>query len=147
MLLETTPILLDRVGNDMTDETGTRLDRVFAVMADADRRRLLYYLREHGSATRTELADVLAGWLATDRRDGAVTADRRPHIESLLHHQHLPRLRRSGLVEGQDDETIAATEWPPWVDQHLDLAFEVEVTETDDLDDALRRLVGERDRD
>jgi DNA-binding transcriptional ArsR family regulator len=131
----------------MTDETDRRLDRVFAVMADADRRRLLYYLREHGSATRTELADVLAGWLATDRQDGAVTADRRRRIESALYHQHLPRLSRSGLVDDRDDGTVVAADWPPWVAQYLDLAFEVEIARTDDLGEVARRLAGERDLD
>jgi DNA-binding transcriptional ArsR family regulator len=108
-------------------DTAERLDATFGLLSDRDRRRLLYYLREHGSATRTELTDVLAGWEATDRPDGVVRASRHHRLHSSLYHRHLPALREAGLVS-VDDDTVTTTDWPAWVDRCLDIAFEVETT-------------------
>lgn len=131
----------------MTDEMGTRLDEVFTLLSDGDRRRLLYYLREHGSATRTELADVLAGWLATDRPDGVVGDGQHQRIESTLYHQHLPRLREKGIVDVRADGTVTAMDWPPWFDQFLDIAFEVEVVRSETLREVTGRLTDDREQD
>lgn len=110
------------------------IDTIFDLLADSTRRRLLYYLREHGTATRSELVDVVTGWAATDcttdvdgRDSGLVTADDWTRNRVTLHHTHLPKLVDSGLVT-DDDETavVRLGEVPPWVEQCLDTAFEAD---------------------
>jgi hypothetical protein len=129
----------------MHDDSSTRLDTVFALLSDADRRRLLYYLREHGTATRTELADVLTGWRATDRPDGTASDEDRHQLECELHHRHLPALQDGGLVSASlDSDIVETTDWPPWVDRCLDLAFAVETTTDAESDRQAGRSSGER---
>jgi DNA-binding transcriptional ArsR family regulator len=129
----------------MHDDTSTRLDTVFTLLSDADRRRLLYYLRDHGTATRTELADVLTGWRATDRPAGTATDGDRGQIESELHHRHLPALQDGELVTASLDSTIVeTTDWPPWLDRCLDLAFELEATDDAEPDRPTDRSTEER---
>jgi hypothetical protein len=129
----------------MTTDITERLDRAFGLLSDRDRRRLLYYLREHGSATRTELADVLAGWAATDRPDGVVRAERHRHFRSSLYHNHLPALEEGDLVNTRDDHIVVAADWPAWIDRCLDLVFTVE-TSDEERRDHLNQSPGEHDR-
>jgi hypothetical protein len=102
-----------------------QLDRLMEVLAKRERRRLLYYLREHETATKQELIDVLTGWAATDRDRGAVTKDDWVRMQTALHHVHLPRLEHANLVE-HDPETgvIRSLDRPPWVERCLDATFE-----------------------
>ena len=104
-----------------------RLDTLFETLSKRERRRLLYYLREHDTATKQELVDVLTGWAATDRGDDALTREEWTQMQAALHHVHLPRLRTSDLVE-YDPETgvVRVLDLPPWVDRCLDAAFESE---------------------
>lgn len=130
----------------MSSDTSTRLDTVFLLLSDTERRRLLYYLREHGTATRTELADVLTGWLATDRKNGAATAKHRQRLGTKLHHHHIPALRDGGLVTvSSEGDVVEATDWPRWIDSYLDLAFDVEATDRSDLDHPSHRSANDQD--
>ncbi len=72
----------------------SRLDRVFEVLSDAQRRRIVYYLVEStdGFTTVEELCDVLDG----DSR----------HTETRLRHVHLPRLEAMSIVD-YDERTGA----------------------------------------
>ena len=116
----------------MTGDTSARIDDVLALMADTDRRRLLYYLREHGTATRSELADVLTGWHATDRPEGSATDAHRERVASVLYHRHLPALREDDLVDAVGDtDTFVTTDWPQWVDRCLDVAFDAEARDAE----------------
>jgi len=113
----------------MHTEHTHRIDAVFDVLSHATRRRLLYYLREHGTATPDELADVLAGWRATERGDSA-TADQRRGLALDLHHQHLPALRDVGLVDRDPaTDVVELRDRPAWIDRCLDVAFDVEIRE------------------
>ena len=42
-------------------------DEFYRLLARPPRRRVLYYLQEHSTASVAELCDVLAGWEALDR--------------------------------------------------------------------------------
>lgn len=61
------------------------------------RRQTLYYLLEEPETTIDELADVLAGWRATE--SGPVGPTERERIALELRHVHLPRLDGATLVE------------------------------------------------
>lgn len=78
-------------------------DEVFAALRDTDRRLVLYYLREHGSASVEELADVVTGWSSAGSRGMALPADR-DDVATALRHRHLPVLEEAGLVT-RDDST------------------------------------------
>ncbi|MFB6179496.1 MAG: ArsR family transcriptional regulator [Halorientalis sp.] len=103
------------------------LDQLFEVLSNRERRRILYYLREHGTATRRELVDVLAGWAATDREHAATTPDDWSQLATAVHHVHLPKLVDTELV-AFDPETgiVRLGTLSPWIDRCLDAAFQSE---------------------
>lgn len=78
-------------------------DEFHRLLARPSRRRVLYYLQEHSTASVAELCDVLAGWEALDRSRtlGDETRDR---IRCLLYHADLPKLDRAGVVSYDADE-------------------------------------------
>jgi hypothetical protein len=111
----------------MTDETirGT-LSRTLDALADVQRRCVLYYLREHETASVDTLADVVTGWVHAST-DGIVSADQHRRMQLELYHLHLPHLRSAGLLEydagaGQ----VELADYPPIVDDLLDLALAIE---------------------
>lgn len=109
---------------DIPREVST-LDSLFDVLSTRESRRLLYYLREHDSATTTELVDALTGWAATD--DGPATPDTWSQIQIRLHHVILPQLQTRSLIDyDPDTDTVTLAELPPWIDNCLDTAFEIE---------------------
>ncbi|MFC3477971.1 DUF7344 domain-containing protein [Halobacterium litoreum] len=72
-------------------------DDLFVALADATRRRVLWYLRAEDEVAVDDLVDVLAGWQLADT--DVVDAADRERIAVSLHHVHLPRLANAGLVE------------------------------------------------
>lgn len=97
-----------RRGLDRLDDVD---DAVFAALADRERRAVVYFLHEHGTATVAELADVVTGWVHGAR--GVATSDDRERVRVALHHVHLPRLAAAGLVtydaDGQRVELATLT--------------------------------------
>lgn len=74
-------------------------DRIYAALADADRRRLLAVLQREGpSAGLASLARELAARTERERDED--------HYRIILYHNHVPRLESAGLVE-YDDERAA----------------------------------------
>lgn len=109
------------------------LDAAFEVLADPERRRVLYYLREHDRAPVAELADVVAGWLAASRSGRAGTPREHETVEIALRHSHLPKLVDAGFVEYDRERDVVEYGPPPApVESHLDLALAVEFSPEDD---------------
>jgi len=73
------------------DRCDLSTDELFALLADGTRRTVLFHLRQHRAATVTELADVI---VELDSSEFPAPE----HVESVLHHVHLPRLTASGFV-------------------------------------------------
>ncbi|WP_132060390.1 DUF7344 domain-containing protein [Halorussus amylolyticus] len=73
-------------------------DRVFDLLADAERRRALSALRSADGSV--QLGDLAAETVARDEctDPSTVTADERERTAAALHHKHLPRLADSGVV-------------------------------------------------
>lgn len=110
----------------MTEKSpDTHLDGVLRALADGDRRRALYFLGEHGSVTRAELADVLTGWRTVEEGVDVVGPDDRERTAVALRHLHLPVLAEADLVE-YDDETVVPATVPPWVEECLGIAFDAD---------------------
>jgi len=104
-----------------------QLDSLFDTLAIRERRRLLYYLREHGSATKSELVDVLTGWAATDREERATNRTDWSRMQTQLHHIHLPKLQDYAFVEyDPQTDVVRLNDLQPWAERCLDAAFESE---------------------
>lgn len=86
----------------MSDANSVRLDEVFRVLADRRRRYVLYYFEETDEtvASLTELTDQLLTW-ENEWRDTDTVPDsqHRKKLRIELHHNHLPRLADTKLIE------------------------------------------------
>ena len=83
-------------------ETKIALDQLFRLLADKHRRYALYYLDATASDTVTldEVADYVAERTQTSTEEqewASGTAHER--IRTRLHHNHLPRLAKTGLID------------------------------------------------
>lgn len=78
-------------------------DALFRVLSHRRRRRILWFLLERPETTVGELADILVGWELADE-DGTADPDKHRRVLVALHHNHLPMLAESDLVE-YDTET------------------------------------------
>lgn len=76
-------------------------DELYGALCHAERRRVLAALLEERTTRIEELADVLAGWEATER--GVVGAEDRNRTLTRLHHVHLPKLAAVGLIDYSPD--------------------------------------------
>jgi hypothetical protein len=117
------------------------VDGHLEALSNHTRRFVLYYVREHGDATRTELTDVVAGWLATTAGDAA-DCTMREQKRIALRHVHLPKLLECGLVEYEPETgVVAAADYPEWVDDCLDVTFRVEAAAPSDQPQSLQDLI------
>lgn len=91
----------------MSDDTPDVLGRILAADVDEavlralgtrEQRYTLYHLLDHERATLSELADVLAGWMATTECRVTTDVDR-SSLRIALYHNHLPQLASAGLVD------------------------------------------------
>lgn len=72
-------------------------DALFQALSKRMRRRVLSYLLDRREASVTELADVVAGWRATE--SAMVERTERERIAVELRHVHLPMLASAEIVE------------------------------------------------
>jgi len=101
-------------------------DRLFAALADRQRRRVLWYLLEESPASVPELADVLAGWRLADGDD--VGGDDHDRLVASLHHSHLPLLDEAGLAEyDRAAGTVEASALAPAVEDVVAFAHQYDV--------------------
>ncbi|MFC4449415.1 DUF7344 domain-containing protein [Halorussus aquaticus] len=79
------------------DGVSLSLDATFELLAHADRRVILRYLRDAPgeSATRDELADHLA----SERAEQSGERPDRDRVLSTLHHVHVPKLVDAGVAD------------------------------------------------
>lgn len=103
----------DRTGPERNRNAGRGVgltdDDLYRVLASTRRRRVLYVLLDQGEVTIQELANVLAGWDATDA-GGMVTGDGYERIRIDLVHVHLPVLESSELVTYDRDRDVVELE-------------------------------------
>ncbi|KAA9398624.1 transcriptional regulator [Haloarcula sp. CBA1130] len=107
-----------------------RLDTLLRALAAEPRRMIYTYLAEHGSATTTELTDVIVGWT---RARGRVTDTRNwDATRTALHHRHLPVLDEAGVISydaAQQTATLASLS--PSTDEILATITDLETAEAD----------------
>ena len=82
----------------MTTTEPLDLDDAFALLANAQRRHLLYRLQDSSYATVESLAQTLAA-VETETSVRAVPDETVDRVAISLVHEHLPRLADAGVVE------------------------------------------------
>lgn len=121
------------------DSRSVSTEEVLSLLADPQRRRVLSYLRDcdGAAASVTELAAAVAAERSTAGRssaDGGTTV--RPTVDSdgtavervatQLHHNHLPRLYRAGVVDYDDQGGIVRYRPHEEIEATLDFIAECE---------------------
>jgi hypothetical protein len=99
-------------------------DTFYRALSAEPRRRLLAYLLEHGTATRDDLAAMLAGWETTET-GGFSGPDDYQRALVALEHAHLPMLDDADLVDYDDESAEVTLDLDdPWAERLLRLGFE-----------------------
>lgn len=99
---------------------GRRFDDLFAVLADQRRRDALYLLQEEVEASLADVTEHIAAWERECAVDD-VPADARADVKLALYHNHLPRLRESGVIDyDARSETAVYQDPPPLVEACLE---------------------------
>lgn len=112
----------------MPFDEGGETSRLFGMLAERDRRIVLYYLRKHESASLETLADLVAGW--TEAGPGPDRSVAHDDVRIGLHHVHLPTLDAAGLVDYDPDEgRVAFGGLSPIGETVLDAALAADTTE------------------
>lgn len=78
---------------------------VLRALGTREQRYTLYHLLDNERATLSELADALAGWMATTERRVTTDVDR-SSLRIALYHNHLPQLASAGLVDFDDVDRV-----------------------------------------
>lgn len=113
----------------MPTHDGGEVSRLFGALSERDRRVVVYYLREHGSASLETLADVVGGWV--EAGPGSNEAVAHTDVRAGLHHVHLPTLEAAGVVEYDPVDGLAAfAGLSPWGERVLDDALSADTSET-----------------
>lgn len=102
------------------------LSQLFRAFSHPHRRVALYYLDEHDEASLASLAKCLAGWTQSGPRTESAAVDV-DDIRLQFHHQHLPTLTASGLVDYDADErTVKFRGLPDGGDEILAMALDAD---------------------
>ena len=82
----------------MTDANATRMEAACSLLAESERRYLLYQLAENRDANLEDVVTRIAAW-EFDVRPSEIGKDARQRIYVSLVHNHLPRLEDYDIVE------------------------------------------------
>ncbi|MDQ2049804.1 hypothetical protein RBH26_04845 [Natronolimnohabitans sp. A-GB9] len=82
----------------MNDATATRMEAACSLLAESQRRYLLYQLAERGGGNVEDLVTEIAAW-ERDVRPDQVDKEIRQQIYVSLVHNHLPRLADYGIID------------------------------------------------
>lgn len=74
-------------------------------LSTRQQRYVLYHLLDEERATLSELADVLAGWMAASE-NGVTTGVERSSLRMRLYHVYLPKLADAGLLAFDPEEKV-----------------------------------------
>lgn len=127
----------------------TPLDLLFDCLASSERRYLLGYLHERVPASESQ--DELATTLAAKKHDTSpdrLTAEERQEVLHTLHHAHLPKLERAGLiVRDTDKNAVEPSDHPAYQDARIREVITDAVAEGNaSLDELFRALSESRRR-
>ena len=82
----------------MNDANATRMEAACSLLAESERRFLLYQLAEHRGANLEDVVSKIAAW-EFDVRPAEIDKEARQRIYVSLVHNHLPRLADYDIIE------------------------------------------------
>ncbi len=82
----------------MSQSKASRMEAACSLLAESERRFLLYQLAEAGSATLDDLMHQILVW-EQDGSSAAVDSERKQRCYIAMVHNHLPRLADHDIVE------------------------------------------------
>ncbi|QFU83919.1 DUF7344 domain-containing protein [Natronorubrum aibiense] len=82
----------------MNDATATRMEAACSLLAESERRYLLYELANHRSANLEDVIGQIAAW-KHDTHPSQVDTEARQRLYVSLVHNHLPRLADYGVID------------------------------------------------
>jgi DNA-binding transcriptional ArsR family regulator len=101
-------------------EGSQRFDEILTALSNTQRRRILRYLQEVDSASRDEVVHHLIAWKRDSPPDD-VSDEAVERLKIELHHNHLPRLEESRLIEyDRRSEELLARDLPELAEQCLE---------------------------
>lgn len=116
--------------SESKQETTAQKDRVFEMLSNLRRRRVLRYLRAHEGESPVllrALAEQIAAW-ENDTSVGSVTYKQRKRVYTSLYQSHLPRLHRCGFIEYDANRgTIELTPEGEQLDIYLEIVPKDEI--------------------
>jgi DNA-binding transcriptional ArsR family regulator len=92
------PTQSDKTPQDANFDGSQRNSEILTALSNTQRRHILHYLLEVDSASRNEVAHRLTAWKRDSPPDD-VSDEAVERLKIELHHNHLPRLEESRLVE------------------------------------------------
>ena len=82
----------------MNDASASRMEAACSLLAESERRFLLYQLAEHRDANLEDVVTGIAAW-ELDARPAQIDKDTRQRVYVSLVHNHLPRLADYDIIE------------------------------------------------
>jgi len=113
----------------MPTHDGGETSRLLGALSERDRRIVVYYLREHGSASVGTLADLVTGW--GEAGPGPNESVDHEDVRVGLHHVHLPALDAAGVAEYDPSAgQVTFAGLPAAGERILDAALNADTSET-----------------
>lgn len=82
----------------MNDANATRMEAACSLLAESERRYLLYQLAEHRDANLEDVVTQIAAW-KLEVHPSEIDKGTRQQVYVSLVHNHLPRLEDYGIIE------------------------------------------------
>ena len=82
----------------MNDANASRMEAACSLLAESERRFLLYQLAEHRDANLEDVVTGIAAW-ELDEDPALIEKETRQRVYVSLVHNHLPRLADYGIIE------------------------------------------------
>ncbi|MXV64044.1 hypothetical protein GS429_18640 [Natronorubrum sp. JWXQ-INN-674] len=102
----------ERQSSNGPNASPSTIDAAFLALRDRTRRFVVYFLLEHETASLSEVADVVTGWLHTPDCGVIEPRCRNTQYLNLLHTQ-IPNLVEAGVVRhDEDDGTLSLAPCP-----------------------------------
>jgi DNA-binding transcriptional ArsR family regulator len=110
----------DMTYGNYTVSVSHRSDEILGSLSNTQRRRVMLYLQEEDSASKSEIVHHLITW-KYDSHPDEVSDKAVKRVRIDLHHKHLPKLEDAGLIEyDRRSEMVLVRDLPELAELCLD---------------------------